>query len=67
LHSSSVIVRIIKYMRMRGAGHVASKGRLDMERRIVILKPDTSLWTPRGRREDNIKIHVEETGFEEVN
>lgn len=54
-------------MRMRGAGHVASKGRLDMERRIVILKPDTSLWTPRGRREDNIKIHVEETGFEEVN
>jgi hypothetical protein len=44
---------------MRWAGNVALKGeRIDVYRVLV----GRSLWRPRHRREDNIKINIQEVG-----
>jgi hypothetical protein len=62
LHSSPNIVRIIKLIRMRWAGHVAHM----MDRRGVyrnfVGKPDGKrpFGRTRGRWEDNIKMDIQE-------
>jgi hypothetical protein len=52
---------VIKSIRKRWAGHMAR-----MESRIVVGRPDRkrTVWRPRLRGEDNIKICLKEVGWE---
>jgi hypothetical protein len=56
LYSSLSIIRIIKSMRMRWAGHVACMEKKRNAYRILVGRPEgkISLGRPRGRWEDNI-------------
>jgi len=58
------IFRIIKSRRMRWAGHVACMGERRDVYRILVRKPEgnTPLWRLRRRREDNIKMDLQEVG-----
>jgi hypothetical protein len=63
VYSLPNILRVVKSLRMRWAGHVAHMG----ERRVVhrmVVKPEGKrpLGRPRRRWEDNIKIDLEEVG-----
>ena len=62
MYRSSNIVRVIKYRRLRWAGHVAriEEGRIAFK--IVTGKPTgrRPLGRPRRRWEDNIRIDLEE-------
>jgi len=61
---SPTIVRVIKSRRMRWAGHVARMGDREGVYRILVVKPEGTrpLGRPRRRREDNIKMDLQEAG-----
>jgi hypothetical protein len=60
LYSLPSIVRVVKSRRMRWAGHVARMGKERGVHRVLVGKPEgkRSLWRPRRRWEDNIKMDV---------
>jgi hypothetical protein len=64
LYSSRNIIRIIKSMRMRWAGHVARMGEKSNAYRILVGKPEGNrpLGRPRRRWVVNIKTELREIG-----
>ena len=64
LYSSPNIVWAIKSRKMRWAGHVARKGEKRGVYRVLVGKPEGKrpLGRHRRRREDNIKMDLEEVG-----
>jgi hypothetical protein len=62
---SSPNIRVIKSRRMRWAGHVARKGEGRGAYRILVGRPEgrRPLGKPRHRREDNIKMDLQEVGW----
>jgi hypothetical protein len=65
LHSSQIIIRIIKSRRMRLAGHVACMGQTRNIYRILVGKPEGQRPLGRRRRRlvDNIKMDLREDGM----
>jgi hypothetical protein len=61
---SPSIIRVIKSRRMRWAGHVVRRGERRGLYRILVGKPKgrRPLGRPRPRREDNIKMDLQEMG-----
>jgi hypothetical protein len=68
LYSSPCIVRVIKARRMRWAGHVARMWEVRGAYNTLVGRPEgrRPLGRPRRRWEDNIKMDLRETGFEDV-
>jgi hypothetical protein len=68
LYSSPSIVRVIKARRMRWAGHVVCMGEVRGAYNILVGRPEgrTPLGRPRRRWEDNIKMHLREIWFGDV-
>jgi hypothetical protein len=68
LYSSPNIVRTIKSLRMRWAGHVASMGEKRNAYRKMVGKPEgrRSLGRPRRRWVHNIKMDLREIGLDGV-
>jgi hypothetical protein len=66
LYSSTNFIRVIKSRRMRWAGHVARMGEWRGAYRILVGRPEgmRPLGRPRRRWEDNIKIDLQEVGWE---
>ena len=64
LYSSPNIVRVIKSIRMRWAGHVARVGESRGVYRVLVGKPERKkpLRRPTHRREDYIKMDLQEVG-----
>ena len=64
LYSSSNFVWVIKWRRMRWAGHVARMEEGRSVHRVLVGKPEGKrpLWRPRRGWEDNIKMDLEEVG-----
>ena len=64
LYSLNNIVRLVKSIRMRWAGHVARMGEGRGVHRVLVGKPEGKrpLGRPRRRWEDNIKMHLQEVG-----
>ena len=64
LYSSPNIVRVIKSRRMRWVGHVARMEEGRVVHKVLVGKPEGKrpLGRPRLRREDNIKMDLEEVG-----
>jgi len=64
LYSSPNIVRVIKWRRMRWAGHVARMGEERVVYRVLVgkLEGRRSLGRPRGRWVDNIRMDLQEVG-----
>jgi hypothetical protein len=64
LYFSPNIVRVVKSIRMRWAGHVARMGEERGVHRVLVGKPERKrpLGRPRPRWEDNLKMDVEEVG-----
>ena len=64
LYSLPNIVRVIKWRRMRWAGHVARMGEGRVVHRVLEGKPEGKrlLGRPRRRWEDNIKMDLQEVG-----
>jgi hypothetical protein len=64
LYSSPNIIRIIKAMKMRWAGHVARMGEKRNAYRLLVGKPER--WRPLGRPRrrwlDNIRMDLVEVG-----
>jgi len=62
LYFSPNIVRVIKSIRMRWAGHVAHMGERRGIYRVLVGKPEGKgpLGRPRHRCEDNIKMDLQE-------
>jgi hypothetical protein len=62
LYCSPNIVRVIKWRRMRLAGHVARMGEERGVYRSLVGKPEGKrpLWRPRRRWVDNIRIDLQE-------
>jgi hypothetical protein len=58
LYSSPSVIRIIKWRRMRWAGHVARMGEKRNVYRLLVGKPDGKrpVGRPRRKRIDNITI-----------
>jgi hypothetical protein len=56
---------VIKSRRMRWAGHVARRGEGRCVYRVLVGKSEgkRTLGRPRCRREDNIKMDLQEVGF----
>jgi hypothetical protein len=65
LYSSPDIIRMIKSMRMRWAGHVARMGETRNAYRILVGTPEGKepLGRPRCRWVDNIKMDLGEIGW----
>jgi hypothetical protein len=68
LYSSPSIVRVIKARRMRWAGQVMRMGEVRGAYNILVGRPEgrRPLERPRRRWEDNIKMHLREIGFGDV-
>jgi hypothetical protein len=68
-HSSRNIVRVIKSRRMRWARHVARMGKVRDVYRVLVGNPEgrRPLGIPRHRRDDNIKMDLQEVGFGVMN
>jgi hypothetical protein len=68
LHSSPIIIRIIKTRRMRWAGHVARMGEKRNTYRLLVGKPEgrRPLGEQRRRRLDNIRMNLLEVGWGDV-
>jgi hypothetical protein len=68
LYSLPSIIRILKSMRMRWAGHVARMGKKNNVYRLLVGKPDGKrpLRRPRRRWIDNITMDLLETGLNVV-
>ena len=66
LYSSPNIVRVIKYRRMRWAGQVARMRERIGVYRVLVGKPkgNRPLGRPRRRWEDNIKMDLQDVGWE---
>ena len=64
LYSSPSIVRVIKWRRMRWAGHVARTEEGRGVHKVFVGKPERKrpLGRPRRRWEDNIKMDLQEVG-----
>jgi len=64
LYSLPNIVRVVKWRRMRWAGHVARMGEDRGVHRVLVGKPEEKrpLGRPRRRWEDNIKMDIQEVG-----
>ena len=64
LYSLLNIVRVVKSRRMRWAGYVARMGEGRGVHRVLVGKPEGKrpLGRPRRRREDNIKMDLQEVG-----
>jgi hypothetical protein len=64
LYSSPSIFRVIKLRRMRWSGNVARMGERRDVYRILVRKIEENrpFGKPRSRREDNIKIDLQEVG-----
>jgi len=64
LYCSPNIVRVIKSLRMRWAGHVARMEERRGVYRVLVGKPEgkRALGRPRRRWEDNIKMDLQEVG-----
>ena len=64
LYSSSNIVRVITWRRMRWAGHVARMGEERGLYRVLVGKPEGKrpLVRPRRRWVDNIRMDLQEVG-----
>jgi hypothetical protein len=64
LHSSPSILRVIKSKIMRWVGHVARMGESRAVYSVLVGKPEERrpLGKPRLRREDNIKMDLQEVG-----
>jgi len=62
LYCSPNIVRLIKWRRMRWAGHVARTGEKRVLYRVLVGKPEgkRSLGRRKSRWENNIKVDLEE-------
>jgi hypothetical protein len=60
LYSFPNIVRVVKWRRMRWAGHVARMGEERCVYRVLVGKPEGKrpLGLPRRRWEDNIKMYL---------
>jgi hypothetical protein len=69
LYSSPKIVRVIKSMTMRWAGHVARMGEDRSVCRVLVGRPEGKrpLERPRRRWEDNIKMDLREKGIDGAN
>jgi hypothetical protein len=68
LYSSPNIIREIKSRRMRWVGHVARMGEGRGAYRILVGRPEgrRPLGRPRRRWEDDIKMDLQEVGWEDV-
>jgi hypothetical protein len=68
LYSSPSIIRIIKWRRMRWAGHVARMGEKRNVYRLLVRKPEEKrpVGRPRRRWRDNIKMDLLEIGLNVV-
>jgi hypothetical protein len=68
LYSSPNIIRVIKSGRMRWAGHVARVGEGRGAYRILVGRPEgrRPFGRPRRRWEDNIKMDLQEVGWDGV-
>jgi hypothetical protein len=68
LYTSPNIVRVIKSMTVRWAGHVAHMGDMRSAYKILIRTPGGSrlLGRRRCRWEDNIRMDLRDTGWEGV-
>ena len=66
LHSSPNIIRLIKSRRMRWARHVAFMGKRRGVYRVLVGKPEGKrpLGGPRRKWENNIKMDLQEVGWE---
>ena len=64
LYSFPNILRVVKWRRMRWAGHVARMGEGRVVHRVLVGKPEgkRQLGRPRRRWEDNIKMDIQEVG-----
>jgi hypothetical protein len=64
LYSSPSIIRMIKSMRMRLAGHVARIGEKRNAYRLLVERPEEKrpLGTPRRRWVDNIRTDLGKVG-----
>jgi hypothetical protein len=64
LYSLPNIVQVVKSRRMRLAGHVARMGEDRGVHRVLVGNPEgkRTLGRPRHRREDNIKMDLQEVG-----
>ena len=64
LYSSPNIVRVIKWRRMRWAGHMARMGEGSGVYRVLVGKPEGRrlLGRPRRRWVDNIRMDLQEVG-----
>jgi hypothetical protein len=62
------IIRIIKSMRMRWSGHVARMGEKRNAYKLLVGKPEGKrpLGRPRHRWVDNIRMHLGEVGWGDV-
>ena len=65
LISSPNIARVIKSRRMRWAGHVALMGKSRGVNTVLVGKPEGKRpnGRPRRRREDTIKVDLQEVGY----
>jgi hypothetical protein len=65
LYSTPNIIRVMKSRRMRWAGHVARRGKKRVAYRILVWRPEgrRPLGRPRHRREDNIKMDLQDVGW----
>jgi hypothetical protein len=65
LYSSQNIIRVIKSIRMRWAGHVARMGEKRGAYRILVGRPEgrQRLRRPRRRWEDDIKMDLQGVGW----
>jgi hypothetical protein len=68
LHSLPHIVKMIKYRSTRLAGHVTCMGKIINAHKILIWKPEGKrpVGRPRHRWDDNIKMDLRGTGFEDM-
>jgi len=66
LYCSPNIVRVIKSRKMRWARHVVRVGDDRCAYRVLVGKPERKrpLGRPRSRREDNIKMDLQDVGWE---
>ena len=64
MYASPNIVRVIKWRRMRWAGHVVRMGEERVVYRVLVGKPEgrRPLERPRRRWVDNIRMDLQEVG-----
>ena len=68
LYSSPNIIWVIKSRRMKWAGHVARMGERRGVCMVLVWKPEGKrpFVRPKRRREDNIKIDLQEVGWRDM-